>query len=174
MAEQNEQLGPMRHTLAHVMAGAILHLWPETKFGVGPAVADGFYYDIDLGETKISEEDFPKIEAEMRKIIQADQPMEKFERPIDEAIVWSKETGQSYKEELLNDLKRAGTTDFKDLDPAELGAIAQGESGVESVSFYRNDDFTDLCRGPHVGSTGKVGAFKLLRVAGAYWRGDDQ
>ena len=164
----------MRHSLAHIMATAVQHLWPDAKFGVGPAVQDGFYYDIDLGETTISEEDFPKIEAEMRKIIESDQPFKRFEKPIDEAIAWAKDAKLPYKEELLNDLKRSGTTVEKDLDPAELGTIATGESAVSTVSFYKNGDFTDLCRGPHVESTGKVGAFKLMRVAGAYWRGNEK
>ncbi|HVX56109.1 MAG TPA: threonine--tRNA ligase, partial [Candidatus Saccharimonadales bacterium] len=171
---QADQLPAMRHTLAHIMAAAVQHLWPEAKFGVGPAVENGFYYDIDLGDMRISEEDFSRIEAEMHKIIEADQPMERLEKPIEEAIAWAKQSKQPYKEELLNDLKRAGTTAAKDLDAAELGTITEGEAKVADVSFYRNGDFTDLCRGPHVASTGKVGAFKLLRVAGAYWRGNEK
>jgi threonyl-tRNA synthetase len=93
--------------------------------------------------------------------------------PVDEAIAWAQEAGQSYKEELLNDLKRAGTTEAKDLDADELGTIADGDGKVSDVNFYTNEPFTDLCRGPHVDSTGQVGAFKLMRVAGAYWRGDE-
>ncbi|HSX45508.1 MAG TPA: threonine--tRNA ligase [Candidatus Saccharimonadia bacterium] len=174
MTEQNDQLQAMRHTLAHVMAAAVQHLWPGAKFGVGPAVVDGFYYDIDLGETKISEEDFPKIEAEMRKIIGENQPMQQSMKPVDEAIAWAQQARQPYKEELLNDLKRSGTTAAKDLDPSELGTIAEGEAQVSEVSFYTNGDFTDLCRGPHIESTGKVGPFKLMRVAGAYWRGNEK
>ncbi len=169
-----DQLHAMRHSLAHIMATAIQHLWPEVKFGVGPVVENGFYYDVDLGETKLSEEDFGKIEDEMRKVIEADQPFERFEKSIDEAITWAQEAKQPYKEELLNDLKRAGTTVAKDLSADELGTIAEGDAAVESVSFYKNGDFTDLCRGPHVESTGNVGAFKLMRVAGAYWRGNEK
>jgi len=164
----------MRHSLAHIMAAAVQHLWPEAKFGVGPVVENGFYYDIDLGGTKVSEEDFGKIEAAMREVVAADQPFERFEKPIDEAIAWARDSSQPYKEELLNDLKRAGTTAAKDLDTEELGTIAEGGAQVETVSFYKNGDFTDLCRGPHVESTGQVGAFKLLRVSGAYWRGNDK
>jgi threonyl-tRNA synthetase len=174
MAEQSDQLQAMRHSLAHIMATAARQLWPEAKFGVGPAVQDGFYYDIDLGETKISEDDFDRIEAEMKKVIADNTPFERFELPIDEAIQWAKDSNQPYKEELLNDLKRAGTTVAKDLDAAELGTIAEGGAAVANVSFYRNGDFTDLCRGPHVESTGQVGAFKLMRVAGAYWRGNQK
>lgn len=169
-----DNLDAMRHSLAHIMATAVQRLWPEAKFGVGPAVQDGFYYDIDLGpDTKLSDEDFGKIEAAMNEVIKADQPFERFEKPIDEALEWARQSGQPYKEELLNDLKRAGTTVAKDLDAAALGTISEGEAAVEKVSFYRNGDFTDLCRGPHVETSGKVGAFKLTKVAGAYWRGDE-
>lgn len=174
MSDQTDQLHVMRHSLAHILATAIQHLWPEAKFGVGPVVENGFYYDIDLGSTKVSEDDFDKIETEMRKVIGSDQPFERFEMPIDGALTWAKEEGQTYKSELLNDLKRAGTTVAKDLNAEELGTIAEGDSKVETVSFYKNGDFTDLCRGPHLESTGKVGAFKLLRVSGAYWRGNDK
>lgn len=168
-----EQLYAMRHSLAHITAQAVGHIWPGAKFGVGPVVEDGFYYDIDLGDTKISEEDFPKIEKEMRRIIKSDYVFERQERAIDEAIQWAEESAQPYKVELLNDLKRAGTTVAKDLDSAELGLATDGDAAVENVSFYVDGDFTDLCRGPHAESTGKVGVFKLLRVAGAYWRGKE-
>src|ERR1700756_3974500 len=104
MSEANDQLHAMRHSLAHIMAAAIQHLWPEAKFGIGPVVENGFYYDVNLGEAKVSEEDFEKIETEMRKIIAADLPFERFEKPVDEAIEWAKQAGQPYKEELLNDL----------------------------------------------------------------------
>jgi threonyl-tRNA synthetase len=174
MADQHDNTNAMRHSLAHITATAIRQLWPDAKFGVGPVVENGFYYDIDLGsEIKISEEDFERIEAEMRKVIEADQQFEWSEVSIDEAINWAKEGNQPYKEELLNDLKRAGTTIAKDLNTEELGTIAEGEGLVEKVSFYKNGDFVDLCRGPHVESTGKVGHFKLMKVAGAYWRGNE-
>lgn len=172
MAEQ-DQLHAMRHSLAHITANAVLHLWPHAKFGVGPVVENGFYYDIDLGDTTISEEDFGKIEAEMHKIIAEDQPFERSEKPVDDAIAWAEAAKQPYKVELLNDLKRAGTTVAKDLNTDELGTLTEGDSQVSNVSFYTNGDFTDLCRGPHVASTGKTGAFKLMRVAGAYWRGKE-
>lgn len=168
-----EQLYAMRHSLAHITAQAVQHLWPQAKFGVGPVVENGFYYDIDLGDTKISEDDFPKIEAEMRKVIEANYAFERSEKSVDEGIAWAEERQQPYKVELLNDLKRAGTTIAKDLDTAEMGTIASGDAVVEIVSFYTDGDFTDLCRGPHAESTGKVGAFKLMRVAGAYWRGKE-
>jgi threonyl-tRNA synthetase len=174
MNNQSDNLYAMRHSLAHIMATAVQHLWPEARFGVGPVVENGFYYDIDLGDTKLSEDDLPKIEAEMQKIIADNDNFERFEKPIDEAITWAKDSHQPYKEELLNDLKRAGTTSAKDLDKEQLGVSVEGNGQVEKVSFYNNGDFTDLCRGPHVESTGKVGAFKLLRISGAYWRGDEK
>ncbi|MCA9329371.1 threonine--tRNA ligase [Candidatus Saccharibacteria bacterium] len=173
MVDRQDQIHAMRHSLAHIMATAVTTLWPEAKLGVGPVVENGFYYDIDLGDQKISEEDFGRIEKKMRGIIAQDQPFEHFELPIDQAIAWAKEAQQPYKQELLNDLKRAGTTVAKDLNADELGTIAKGQSEVENVSFYKNGDFTDLCRGPHVASTGEVGVFKLMRVAGAYWRGKE-
>lgn len=169
----DEQLYAMRHSLAHITAQAVQHLWPEAKFGVGPVVENGFYYDIDLGDVTISEADFKKIEKEMRAIINKDYAFDRSEKPIDSAIEWAKEGKQTYKEELLNDLRRAGTTIAKDLDKAEMGTIAEGDAAVDNVSFYTDGDFTDLCRGPHAESTGKVGAFKLMRVAGAYWRGKE-
>ncbi len=163
----------MRHSLAHIMATAITRLYPDVKLGVGPVVEHGFYYDIDLGKQQLSEDDFEKIEIEMQKIIKEDQTFEPFALPIEKAIAWAQENQQPYKEELLNDLKRAGTTVAKDLNDEELGTISEGESKVDEASFYRNGSFTDLCRGPHVASTGKVGAFKLMRVSGAYWRGKE-
>ena len=163
----------MRHSLAHIMAQAVQHLWPQAKFGVGPAIDQGFYYDIDLGDVTISEADFGKIEKEMRCIIARDLPFTHRDVPVDEAIAWAKETDQPYKVELLNDLKRSGTTIAKELAGEALGSAAEGESKVKTVSLYSQGDYTDLCRGGHVESTGKVGAFKLLRVAGAYWRGDE-
>ncbi len=169
----DEQLHAMRHSLAHIMAAAVQRLYPEAKFGVGPVVENGFYYDIDLGERKISEQNFPKIEKEMRKLIEYGDTFERFSMPIDEAIEWAREHDQPYKEELLNDLKRSGTTVAKDLDVDELGLATDGDAAVEEVSFYRNGKFVDLCRGPHVENTKDIGAFKLMRVAGAYWRGKE-
>lgn len=174
MNENEEYLHAMRHSLAHITAAAVQKLWPEAKFGVGPVVDNGFYYDIDLGEKKISESDFKKIEKEMRTIINQAQEFDRFEMPVDEAIEWARANTQPYKEELLNDLKRSGTTIAKDLDASELGLAADGDAAVEKVSFYKNGGFVDLCRGPHVANTKEVGVFKLMRVAGAYWRGNEK
>lgn len=169
-----DKLYAMRHSLAHIMATAVQQLWPDAKFGVGPVVEHGFYYDIDLGETKISEQQFNKIEKIMRRIIAEKQDFVCTKCPIDDAIQWAKDNHQPYKEELLNDLKRAGTTVAKDLDAAEMGTITEGDSALDKVSFYTNGSFRDLCRGPHVANTSEVGAFKLMRVAGAYWRGNEK
>ena len=170
MENKEEKLFKMRHSLAHIMAAAIQRIYPDAKFGVGPAINDGFYYDIDLGENKISEKNFGKIEKVMRRIVAEKQDFLRSEVLIDEAISWAKETNQPYKLELLNDLKKAGTTNAKILAEGdfELG------NGAETVSFYTNGNYKDLCRGPHLSNTGEVGAFKLMRVAGAYWRGDEK
>jgi threonyl-tRNA synthetase len=170
---EQDNVHAMRHSLAHIMATAVMSLWPEAKLGVGPVIENGFYYDIDIPNVTISESDFKKIEEKMRQIVNQKQPFIQTDKPIDEAITWAEENNQPYKEELLNDLKRAGTTIAKDLSSEEMGTIASAESQVESVGFYTNGDFTDLCRGPHVEDTGKTGAFKLMRVAGAYWRGKE-
>lgn len=163
-----------RHSLAHILATAVQQQWTGAKFGVGPVVENGFYYDIDIGDQKISEEHFATLEKSMRQIIKDDQQFEKIVLPVDQAIDWAKNNNQTYKLELLNDLKRAGTTVASELDSSELGLEAVDGSKIKDVSFYKNGDFTDLCRGPHVASTGKVGAFKLMRVSGAYWRGNDK
>lgn len=170
--EDKTHLEAMRHSLAHIMASAIKKTWPNAKFGVGPVVEDGFYYDVDLGENNISEDDFDDLTAKMKAIISENQSFEHFEMPIDEAIEWAHKESQPYKLELLNDLKRSGTTSAKDIDSSELGVEAGNDSKVENVSFYKNGDFTDLCRGPHVKTTSEVGPFKLIRVSGAYWRGN--
>ena len=169
-----DELHEMRHSLAHIMAQAVQHLWPQAKFGVGPAIDDGFYYDIDLGGATISEDDFPKIEKEMKKIIAADYPFERRNVPIEDAIAWAENNHQVFKLELLNDLKRSGTTVAKELVGEDLGSVTDRDSKLKTVSLYSQGDYTDLCRGGHADSTGKVGAFKLMRVAGAYWRGDEK
>ncbi len=170
----DDQLHLMRHSLAHITAAAVQGLWPEAKFGVGPVVDNGFYYDIDLGEIKISEANFPKIEKEIRRIVEFGDTFDKSEMPIDKAIKWAKDNKQPYKEELLNDLMRSGTTVAKDLDMNEIGVASGGKSAVDSVTFYKNGNFMDLCRGPHLATAKEItGVFKLMRIAGAYWRGKD-
>ncbi len=170
MENKEEKLFKMRHSLAHIMAAAVQRIYPDAKFGVGPAINDGFYYDIDLGDNKISENNFGKIEKAMRRIIAESQDFVRSEVSIEDAINWAKENNQPYKLELLNDLKNAGTTNAKILAEGdfELG------DGAETVSFYTNGNYKDLCRGPHLSNTKEVGAFKLMRIAGAYWRGDEK
>ncbi len=139
-----------RHTSSHILAQAIKRLYPEAKLAIGPAIKDGFYYDIDIEKT-ITAEDFPAIEAEMKKIIKENIALNRFELPRKEAIEKMKVAGEPYKVELIEDLP---------------------EDAV--ISFYEQGDFTDLCAGPHLESTGKVKAIKLTSVAGAYWRGSEK
>lgn len=171
--QSDDKLYAMRHSMAHIFAAAVTRLWPQAKLGVGPATDVGFHYDLDLGDYALSQEDFPKIEAEMKRIVAEKQTFERYTLPVAEAVQWAEEKQQTYKTELLNDLQRAGTTVLKELDSKELGLQADGESMVQEVSFYRNGEFADLCRGPHVATTGDVGAFKLMRVGGVYWRGKE-
>ena len=168
-----EELKSMRHSLAHIMAQAIQHLWPQAKFGVGPAIDNGFYYDIYLDNGTISEADLPKIEEEMRKIVADNYPFERRDVSVEEAIDWAIKGDQTFKMELLNDLKRSGTTVASELAGEKMGSVSDGDSKVETVSLYSQGDYTDLCRGGHVDGTGKVGAFKLTKTAGAYWRGNE-
>ncbi|MGL5507129.1 MAG: threonine--tRNA ligase [Paraclostridium sp.] len=139
-----------RHTSAHMLAQAIKRLYPDAKFAIGPSIENGFYYDIDL-EHRLTAEDLVKIEAEMKKIAKEDAVIERFELPKEEALAWAKENGEIYKVELIEELPEG-----------------------EIISFYKQGEFTDLCRGPHLSSTKKVKAVKLLNVAGAYWRGDEK
>src|SRR3954447_8190116 len=158
----------LRHSTAHVMAEAVTRLFPGAKVAIGPAIADGFYYDFDLpaGQT-FSDGDLERIEAEMRAIVKADQRFERSELSYDDALALFAD--QPYKREII-DKVRTGAADDDDAGEA---------AGDDGVSVYRNVsngtvEFTDLCRGPHVPSTGKLAAFKLLKVAGAYWRGNEK
>lgn len=148
--EDPEGLFTLRHTASHVMAQAIQHLFPGVKFAIGPAIDDGFYYDLDSDHV-FSQEDFAAIEKEMSKIAKENIPLVKKVLPRDEALQYFKDKGQDYKVMLIEDL------------PEE-----------KTISLYEQGDFTDLCAGPHLKSTGKVKTFKLMTVAGAYWRGDSK
>lgn len=139
-----------RHTAAHIMAQAVMNLWPDTKLAIGPAIENGFYYDFDT-EHKFTEEDFLKIQKEMKKIIQANYELVRTELPREEAIKFFEDRNETYKVELINDLP---------------------EDAV--ISMYSQGDFTDLCAGPHMDSTGQIKAVKVMSVAGAYWRGDSE
>ena len=139
-----------RHTGAHILAQAVKRLWPETKLAIGPAIADGFYYDFD-SEHAFTPDDFKAIEKEMDRIVSENHKLERFELPREEAIAFMQEKGEPYKVELIEDL------------PED-----------ETISFYRQGEFVDLCAGPHVASTGKVKNIKIMSLAGAYWRGSEK
>ena len=145
-------LNSMRHTLSHVLAAAVKELYPYAKFGIGPAVDDGFYYDIDFGNSKVTDQDLAKIEKKMHEIVAKNLPMTKRFSSKSDALNWARDNQQDYKIELIEELPEN-----------------------EEISFYDlGDVFTDLCKGPHVKNTNDIGAFKLSRIAGAYWRGDEK
>jgi threonyl-tRNA synthetase len=156
-----------RHSAAHVMAAAIKRIFPQAKFGVGPVIENGFYYDIDLGRS-LSQEDLQAIDAEMQKICKENPAFVKETVSLEEAIQRFSAAGQTYKVELLNDLKTRGTTKVGEDLAQEVDLAAVGE-----VTVYQTGDFMDLCRGPHVANAKEIGAWKLTKIAGAYWRGKD-
>jgi threonyl-tRNA synthetase len=152
-ARDDDGLWLLRHDAAHVLATAVMELYPGVKISIGPPIEDGFYYDFDFPDgAKLTEDDFERVEQKMREHIGADEQFERSEVPVKEAIERFKDEGQDYKVELIEDLVR--------------------DQGVETVSLYRNGPFTDLCRGPHGPGTKRIKAMKLTSVAGAYWRGD--
>ena len=154
----SEEVEKMRHSLSHVLAAAVRELYPTTTFGIGPAIENGFYYDIDFGDTKVSDADLAKIEKKMRGIITRKCEMVRRESSREEALEWARENGQRLKTELIEELPEDATITFYDLkDPRTREVL-----------------FTDLCKGPHIDDLSKVGAFQLARVAGAYWRGDEK
>ena len=149
-AKDEKGLAALRHTTSHVMAQAVKRLYPNTKLAIGPSIADGFYYDMEF-ETPLTSDDFEKIEAEMKKIVKEDLKIERFTLPREKAIEFMKEKEEPYKVELIEDLPEG-----------------------EEISFYQQGEFVDLCAGPHLMSTKEVGkAFKIMSLAGAYWRGDE-
>lgn len=153
-----EQVEKMRHTLSHVLAAAVKELYPTTTFGIGPAIDTGFYYDMDFQGEKISDADLAKIEKKMRGVIARGCKMVRREVSREEALAWAKENGQRYKTELIAELPDGETISFYDLVDPKSGEVL----------------FTDLCKGPHVDDLKQVGAFKLDKIAGAYWRGDEK
>jgi len=157
-AGAHDEIDAMRHSAAHVMAEAVLELFPTAKLGIGPSIADGFYYDFDLPRP-LTPDDLEAIEERMRASIAADHPFERREVSFDDAQAVEEGRGQTYKLEILDDLRAR--------------AAAAGEL-LPPISIYEHGSFSDLCKGPHVASTGRIGPFKLLSVAGAYWRGDEQ
>ena len=149
-ANDPEGLAALRHSASHVLAQAIKRLYPATKLAIGPSIADGFYYDMEF-ETPLTSDDFEKIEAEMKKIVKEDLKVERFTKSREDAIAFMKEKNEPYKVELIEDLPEG-----------------------EEISFYSQGEFVDLCAGPHLMSTKDVGkAFKIMSLAGAYWRGDE-
>ena len=149
-AKDEKGLAALRHTTSHIMAQAVKRLYPNTKLAIGPSIADGFYYDMEF-ETPLTSDDFEKIEAEMKKIVKEDLKIERFTLPREKAIEFMKEKEEPYKVELIEDLPEG-----------------------EEISFYQQGEFVDLCAGPHLMSTKEVGkAFKIMSLAGAYWRGDE-
>ncbi|MDP2720399.1 MAG: threonine--tRNA ligase [bacterium] len=169
----NDSLEIIRHSAAHLLAAAVYKMWPKTKFGIGPVTKSGFYYDFDL-PVKIGEKDLLKIETAMGELKKQDLAFEKSEMGIDEAIKMERGRSQLYKAALLEQIKETGSADVdhKTNVGVEDGKSAKGK--VKKVSYYRTGDFLDLCRGPHVASSGKIGHFKLLTIAGAYWRGSEK
>lgn len=151
--EIHSKVDTMRHSCAHVMAHAIQTLWPHAKFGIGPTIENGFYYDVDLGDVKLTPEDLEKIESVMKKIVSKKDSFRRTEHSIDEAISYFKSKNQHFKIEIIETLKAKGET---------------------KVSTYSEGEFVDLCRGPHVDATSEIGAFKLQSIAGAYWRGNEK
>ena len=139
-----------RHTAAHVMAQAVLEMFPDAKLAIGPPIEDGFYYDFDLPRN-LTPDDLKEIESRMKRLKRENHPLVRSEKPRAEALAYEESLGQNYKAELIHDLPEG-----------------------EAISFYTQGNFTDLCRGPHVASTGEIGVFKIDRLAGAYWRGDEK
>ena len=162
----SDKLETMRHSCAHLVASAVQELYPNAKFGVGPVVENGFYYDIDFSE-QIGEADLLKIEEKAKELANKGATFEREEMDIDEAIKFFKKLKQDYKVELLQDLKKYGTTKLKDIEEMK-------DMDVEKVSIYKTGEFVDLCRGPHVKSAKDIGPFKLTKLAGAYWRGSEK
>jgi threonyl-tRNA synthetase len=171
--EQAFEIERMRHSTAHLMAAAVQELWPEAKFGVGPAIANGFYYDINLPHS-LTPEDLQKIEQKMRELKNKKHTYERMELPVDDAIEEMRKRHQDFKVELLQLLKEKGSTAVAE-ETGDDDAVGVDDSGdVPVISFYQTGNFVDLCRGPHVTNTTEIGVFKLMSIAGAYWRGNEK
>jgi threonyl-tRNA synthetase len=171
--EQKLDINVSRHSLAHIMALAVRRLYPDAKFGIGPVIDNGFYYDFDLSQ-KLNESDFEKIEKEMQKIIKENLPFTREEMSIGEAIKMFERMNQPYKVELLQDIWHKGTTIINESKQEEADFVTKGM--VTLVSIYKTGEFTDLCRGPHFPNTGNLRniTFKLTKTAAAYWRGNEK
>ncbi len=165
-------LHTLRHSCAHLMAASIQKLWPSAQFGTGPAIENGFYYDVLL-DHPLEESDLAKIELEMKRLRKKREPIVRTEIHIDEAIQQMIDKGQTFKVELLRLLKEKGSTAVAKETGDEDAVDMNADAGVDTVSFYQLGEFVDLCRGPHVDHTGLIPSFKLTHLAGAYWRGDN-
>ncbi len=167
-------LEKMRHSTAHLMAAAVQAIWPEAKFGVGPAVKNGFYYDMEL-PVSLTPKDLEKIEQKMRELKNKKLEYRRMELGVDEAIQEMDNRHQPFKVELLKLLKEKGSTAVaQEIGDDDAVGVTEGAGGVETISFYQTGDFVDLCRGPHIHDTSQVGVFKLMNIAGAYWRGNEK
>ena len=164
----------MRHSAAHVMAEAIQDMFPDAKFAIGPAIEDGFYYDFELPRP-LTPDDFPEIEQRMAKIIAGKYPFVRHFWSRLKALEYFRSKVQSYKVEILENLSDEGQSNAykQQNDFPELCRVQEGGDWPGEVTIYQQHNFLDLCRGPHVEHTGQIGPFKLMRVAGAYWRGDE-
>ena len=171
--KNEKHLSVVRHSLSHIMALALQRLYSEVKFGVGPATDDGFYYDVEISQSKsINQDNLPRIEKEMKKIIKEHLPFKKKNISLTEAVKLFKKLDQPYKLELLRDLKKYGTTDPQEI--LDIKNKKKKAKAVKTVSIYQVGDFIDLCRGPHVKNTKDIPlGFKLVKLAGAYWRGKE-
>ncbi|MBC6445136.1 MAG: threonine--tRNA ligase [Alphaproteobacteria bacterium GM202ARS2] len=168
----SQDLQTIRHSAAHLMATAVQNLFPSAKFGIGPPIEEGFYYDIEV-EPTLTAEDLPKIEKEMKRLAKQNTPFEIETVAIQDAIARMQASNQPYKVELLKLLRDKGTTTFeKETNDVTFPDQNVEKEGASEVTFYRNGNFVDLCRGPHVKNTGAIQHFKLTNLAGAYWRGD--
>jgi len=161
-----EQLEHMRHSCAHLVAAAVQELYPQAKFGVGPSIENGFYYDIDFGMS-IGESDLQRIEDKAKELAKKALGYVGTEMSIEEAVEFFNKRNQPFKVELLKDIKEKGSTRINEQD-SELSGV------VDKVSIYQTGDFIDLCRGGHVENTKEIGPFKLTKLAGAYWRGKSE
>lgn len=167
MSQASFPIDTKRHSAAHLMAAAVKDIWPNARFGVGPATATGFFYDIALDEA-LTPDDLQTIEKRMKEMRKKKLPFERVDLPVEQAIGYMKEQGQDFKVELLELLRDKGSTAIA----KETGDESVVEEGVDTVSFFKTGDFVDLCRGPHVDNSAQIGHFKLRSIAGAYWRGN--
>lgn len=166
--DKHSQLATIRHSASHIMAEAVLNLYPDTKLAIGPATEEGFYYDFEF-KNPLTDTDLPTIESEMIRLINQDRVFKRSKKTITAALDWAKQNKQPYKIELIKDLKKAGHKQVSFYTSLRLGSSRRGSRSITRQA----GGFTDLCEGPHIKNASAIGAFKLLGLAGAYWRGDE-